>query len=102
MGRGNEVEVVAPLPPQGDHHRRQLGASNLASFVALADVVILAEDAAQVAAGQKDRAAAAAAGQGALLAEVRAVAGDHRRGADPAGAALAFEAVDATVVDNFV
>lgn len=60
----------------------------------MADVVILTEDTAQVAAGEKYRPRPAPADQHALFAEVRPDGADGRQLANPARARLAFAAVD--------
>ena len=76
-GGGDQVDVVAPPDLKREHHLRQpLGGDGLAQ-AAVADVPVLAEDAAQVAAGEEDRPRAALADQDILLAEVRAVAMDQ-------------------------
>jgi hypothetical protein len=54
-----------------EHHRRQLLRLHLTPRRELADVVVLAEHAAEVAHGEEDRAAALRAAQAVLLAEVR-------------------------------
>src|SRR3972149_682510 len=76
MRRGDEVDVVAAGGPQADHDAGQaLGRDFLAAHL-VADIVVLAEQATEVAAGEEDRAGAATADEWRLFAKVRAVAGD--------------------------
>ena len=56
--------------------------------------MVLAEDAAQIAAGEEDRARAPLAAKAVLLAEVRKVGRDHRVTPDAAETGMVGEAVD--------
>jgi hypothetical protein len=60
----------------------------------LADLVILAEHAAEVAPDEEDRAGASRTGNGGFFAEVQTGVGNLRIGGDPAEAGLAFETID--------
>ena len=93
LGR-DEVDVVAADRLQLEHHLGEAHrAGALAAYVP-GDVVVLAEDAAQVAAREEDRARAAPAAKAVLLAEVREVRGDDGAAADRAQALLVDAAVD--------
>ena len=63
----------------------------------MADVEILAEDAAQVATTEEDRSGAIPAAQALFFAEVRKRAGDSCPSADPANSGFVFPAIDLAV-----
>jgi hypothetical protein len=88
---------VAAQLLQLDHHRRQPFGLGLEAGPGLADVGVLAEDAAQVAAGEEDGAAAAPAAQAVFLAVVGEVAADPGEAAGQAGGRLVGQPVDAAV-----
>ena len=90
---GDEVDVMTSHFLQGEHHPCQSCRPGLGKVAALADVVILAEDAAQVALGEEDRSAAAPAAQWIFLAVVGEEAAHARISADLAGARLPGETV---------
>ena len=97
---GDEVDVMAAAVLQGEHH---LGEAFGRGFVAgrfLANVEVLAEDAAEVAPGEEDGAAAVPAAEAVFFAEVGEVAGDAGVAAgfaDGFTGAAGFDAVDAAV-----
>ena len=105
MGGRHEVDVLAAHLLHAQHDLGELVGRDLIPGVRLRDVRVLAVHAAQVAASEEDRAAAAAAHKGALLAPVRTEGGDAgsspgaaegARLARPVGAALvrAHDAAD--------
>ena len=67
---------------------------DLLPLIELADIVVLAEDAGEVAAGEEDGAGARAAYEGRLLPEMGRIAVDPGLPANPAKAALILKAVD--------
>src|SRR5437763_14792829 len=93
LGR-HPVDVVASDRLQLEHHRREpVGRHPLAADPPR-DVVVLAENAAQVAAGEEDRPRAATPSQAVLLPEVRKVGGDYGVASDRAEALYVVAAVD--------
>jgi hypothetical protein len=91
---GDPVDVVATDALQLQHHLRQpLGRRRL-PLHSPGDVVVLAKDAAQIAAAEEDRARAPFPAQAALLAEVGEMGGHHGVSPDSAEARLVLEAVD--------
>ena len=86
---GDEIDVVAALVLQGEHHVGDFARLHLPSDALLRDVPVLAKHAAQVAPGEEDGARAAPAAQRVLLAVVGAVARHHRPLSGPAHRALA-------------
>jgi hypothetical protein len=97
----DEVDVVAAQPLQVQHEggndvgRRGPGARPRPE--PLADIEVLAEDAAQVAVAEEDRARAVPAAQARLFSEVREGAGDHRVAAGLAGGPPVPEPVDVAI-----
>jgi hypothetical protein len=92
--RRDPVDVVAADRLELEHHRpeplrRRALAPNLPR-----DFVVLAKDAAQVAAAEEDRAGAVTPAQAVLLAEMREVRGDDRPAADRAEAYHVLAPVD--------
>ena len=85
-------EVLKPF-----HHRGQANGAYFGALIQLADLVVLAEDAGKVAAGEEDGAGAVHAHQGRLLAEVRSVAVDPGVPFSTAEAQLVLQAVDAAM-----
>jgi hypothetical protein len=81
---------------QLQHHRREPLGRRLPPLDPPRNVEVLAKDAAQIAAGEEDRAGAVPAAEAVLLAEVRKMGGDDRVAADPAQSALVPEAVHGT------
>ena len=90
----DQVDVVAPPALQVEHDPRQIFRPDFHAGVGLADVVVLAEDAAKIAAGEKDGAAAVPSAQAVLLAVVGSEARHASPPAHPAHAAIVFEAID--------
>ena len=80
-----------------EHHRRQVLWGNGLSDYALANVVVLAVLAVQVATGEEDCARAITPTQDILFTVMRPVAGDIGSGSDTTGTG-ALRAVDCTVV----
>ncbi len=79
--------LCAPAVGEAQHLGREFvrcQSSCLAGLEFLADLVVLAEDATEIAAGEEDGPGAACAGDGRLFAVVQAGVGDLRSGADPA------------------
>ena len=74
---GNEVDVVHTFVPQAQKNSAELRDGDLFSVFAAADVAVLAKYAPQIAAGEKDRAAAACAGYARFLTEMRRCARHH-------------------------
>ena len=100
VGRRYQIDVVAVFPVlQPEHHTRELFSAGLPRcerLRVLAYLVVLAEDAAQVAVGEEYRAAAAAARHRRLLAPMRARRRDDRLARRPAVPQFPLHAVDAT------
>src|SRR5215218_7963929 len=97
LGR-DPVDVVAADRLQLEHHLSEpLGRDELALHLPR-DVVVLAEDAAEVAPGEEDRPRAAPAAKAVLLAEVREVGGD----VGPAVDLAAARADDAALTEQLV
>src|ERR1035437_2390708 len=85
--RRDPVDVMAAylLPPQ--HQRTEPLGRRPPTLDLPGDAVVLAKDAAQVAAGEEDRARTVPAAQAVLFAEVRKMGGNDRVAADPAESA---------------
>src|SRR6185437_9600445 len=79
----HEVDVVATLVLKLQYHLRQPLRSNPLPTHLPGDVVVLAEHAAQVAAGEKDRARAIPPPKAVLLPEMREVRRNNSRTPDP-------------------
>jgi len=97
MARSHEVDVVATRRLQLEHHPRQPAGVDLAAAGSLADLPVLAEDAAEAAPAEEDRARASSPAERWLLSVVRAVSlndGPLARSAD--GAPNRLPAVHAT------
>jgi len=88
VGGRDEVDVMAALALQREHHVGESRRGDLPAHVLLADIVVLAEDAGQIAAGKEDGARAVATNEGRLFAEVRGKAGHS--GPSPGTAEAAF------------
>jgi len=73
----DEVDVVAALGLQGEHHLRQFLRLHFSTGSLLADLPVLAEEAAQAAPGEEDGARAPGAAEWVLLAVVRPIAVDQ-------------------------
>lgn len=92
-----EVDVVTFHRLQFEHDVDQpLGGHGRAALV-LADVEVLAEDAAQVALGEENRAAAAPSAQAVLLTQVREVTADAGLASGAAGSGFTRQPVDAAL-----
>ena len=89
----HEVDVDAADPLEVEHDLDELIDGEVAAAAAVADVGILAKDAAEVAAGKKDRSGTARADQDGFFAEVRAGRTDAGGGADAAKAGLVVAAM---------
>src|SRR5207249_9383239 len=80
--RSYEIDVVTAAPLEAEHHLRNLArrrpGHRLAGFDRLADVVVLAEDAAKVAMRKKDGTRAVPSPEAILLTEVREIAAYDR------------------------
>ncbi len=76
MAGRHKVDIVAALPLQAEHHAGQLFRLHLLPHANLADLIVLAVLAGQVAPGEKDGARSAPSHQGRLLAKVRSIARD--------------------------
>ena len=70
----HEVDIVAPLLLQFEHHPCESLRLRFHAVAVLADLEVLAEHALQIAHREKDRAAAVPAAQAILLTEMRKVA----------------------------
>ena len=96
LGR-DEVDVVAALALKIEHQSGELLRWALGADGLLADVPVLAEDAAQVAQAEEDRPRAIPAAQAVLLAEVGEGAGDPSIPASVTDPRLVLHAVDMAV-----
>jgi hypothetical protein len=74
MGRGNKVDIVYSALLKPYHDCGKACRLNLIAFAPVADIIILAENAAQAAVGKKDGAGTIAAHQRFFLTKVRAIA----------------------------
>ncbi len=81
----------------GHHHLGQFPGRRLDTRSHLADVVVLAKDAAQIAHGKKDRAAAVPATKWVLLSHVGKTTADQGVAADLADGRLVFQSVHTAV-----
>jgi hypothetical protein len=98
MGGADEVDVVATGLLELEHDGGELLGGGWFAAADLADVIVLAVEALQVAAGEKDGAGAAVAAEGVFFTKVGAVAGDDGQLAGATGAQLvAVETIDAAV-----
>src|ERR1019366_2662887 len=95
--RSHQVDVVAALFLQAQHHPGQFFRFRGAAFSPPADLVILAEDAAQVAPAEEDRPRTTVAAQAALFAEVGKIAADDRVTSGSADFRLVLDAVHVAV-----
>src|SRR2546422_8355370 len=99
--RRDEVDVVATASLQRQHHAgdvlRRRSARRRSRFDRLADVVVLAEHASQVAVREEDGARSVPAAQTILLAEVRERAADDGVAAGFAGGPAILESVHTAV-----
>jgi hypothetical protein len=90
---GNEVDIDATETLKVEHDLGELIDGEVAAATAVADVGILAEDAAEIAAGKEDRARSAGADEDGFFAEVRAGRADAGSGADAAKTGLLVAAM---------
>jgi hypothetical protein len=77
MGWRDKVDVVASKLLQMEHHPCQLVRGNFLPFTQMADLVILAEKAEEIAMTEKNGSRPPCSDQGVLFAEMGAVAGNH-------------------------
>ena len=96
LGR-DEVDVVAAAGLQVEHHSRQLVGLDGVPLALPTGLVVLAEDAAQVAPAEEDGSGAAPAAQAVFFAEVREVAGYDSVAAGLADREPVGQAVDVAV-----
>jgi hypothetical protein len=93
----HEVDVVAALRLKLDGELGDGLAGELSAALALADVPVLTEDAAQIAQAEEDGSAALPAAQAVLLTEVREGGAHDGVAAGVADAPLILQAVDAAI-----
>ena len=86
MRGGDKIDVMAAAILQSQHHLGQVPRRDLPPGLLLADVIVLTEEAGEIAAGEEYGARAGTANKAVLLPEVGGVAGDACK---PAGAAEA-------------
>ena len=101
MFRSHEVDIVTAAPLQAQHHRgyvfgRRAGLCLLGRD-RLADVVVLTEDAPQIAVGEENRPRPVPASEAILFTEVGERTAHHRVAAGFACGPLVLETVDATI-----
>ena len=77
MGRGDEVDVVAPHFLEFEHGPCHFRGGDPFTPSQMADVVILAENTPKIAVGEKDRSRTVISDQRGLLTKVGKGAGDH-------------------------
>ena len=90
----DEIDIAASVILQFEHRLGQLLDCGWVAVPIVADVEVLAEHAAQIAAGKEYRARAAAADQNAFLAEVRTYRANYRLITDATKADLILAAMD--------
>jgi len=74
---GDEVDVMAAQVLERDHHAGEVPAGDFLTAAHLRNVTVLAEDAFQIAVGEKDSAGPVSTDQGRLLSEVGTEGGDN-------------------------
>ena len=74
---GDEIDIVAAPLLEIEHHGGQILDADLLAFPPVADLVVLAKNAVQVAVGEKDGAGPLAAHQGVFLAEMGPIRRHH-------------------------
>jgi len=94
MGGSDEIDIGAGDILQLEHRLGQLFDCYLAAVAMMADVEVLAEDTAEIAAGKENSARAATAYEDAFFAEVGANGANEGHIADAAKTSLAFTAKD--------
>jgi len=77
VGRADEIDIVAPLPLEPDHHLRETGGFLLHPFPQMADLEILAEGTSEVAVGDEDRSRTGPSHQGRLFPEMGMITGNN-------------------------
>lgn len=101
MSGRNEIDIERALVLKAEHQPGQLPVAHDPAFHPPADLVILAEEALQVAAGKKDRPGTAGSGPGSaqngLLAVVKKGRGHGRLGGASADAGFSATAIDAAI-----
>jgi len=97
MLRGDEIDVMAAGVLQLKHHLGQVAGRCLRPNARLADVVILTEDAAQVAHREEDSAAAFDAAEAVLFTEMGEIAGHQGEATCFADGRFICQAVDVAV-----
>ena len=93
MGGGNKINVMTPHFLQPDHHRRQLLARHLLPFPEMTDLIVLAENAAEIAVAEEDGPGTGLTDQGGFLTKVRGITGHHRQATGPADPFLVLQPV---------
>jgi hypothetical protein len=90
----DEIDVVTALVLETQHHLGQLLGRHLLALSQLADFVVLAINAPQIAAGEKDRARALPAAKRRLFPMMRTMAGHEGLGSHEAEAEVAFNSIN--------
>ena len=93
----HEVDVVAALRLQLQHHRRELGRRRRGALRSPANVKVLAEDAPQVGSGKEDRAGAFPTPKAVFFAKVREVARHHGVTSGLANREPVFQPIHSTI-----
>jgi hypothetical protein len=96
MAGGDAIDIVAPHALKVQHDRCQLVVIQFAALAQMADIIILAESAPQVAVGEKNGARSLATHQGRLFAEMGIIGGYHGQSAGVTGSGLPVRSVHAT------
>jgi hypothetical protein len=97
VGRRDEVDVVAPYFHEFDHSASHLGRGNTLTPSQVADVVILTEDAAEVAMGEENGSRPVISHQRTLLPEMGKGARDHELRTSAAISDLSIQTVNPTL-----
>src|SRR3989338_1600500 len=97
MGRCHKIYVVATLAHKAYHHGTQLFHRKLIPFPEMTYIIILAEEALEVAVCQKYCPAAIITHQRPLLSEVGMKTGNHGEASDPANPFFALKAFETAV-----
>src|SRR5690554_1619392 len=93
MGRCHQIDVVASLFLQMEHHPSQLFIGYLPAPPSMGDSPVLAKDTAEVAVREKDGPRTASAHQRRLLAEMGVITGNHPLGRPTANSLFTLQAV---------
>src|SRR3990167_11076737 len=97
MSRCHKIYVVAALAHKAYHHGTQFFSRKLLPFPKMAYIIILAEEALEVAVCQKYCPTAIITNQRLLLSKVGMKTGNHGEASDPTHPFFALKAVDTTV-----